>query len=252
MKISCGKVEAMQNAETINYSAANGFSYAGSISGLKETVRPFINQLAALGYSFTYRCDRSPLATIDFDSAGSPQGGNTENPTLVWEYYANRAEIDIMQADIPGTIAGQMNFNGITDEDRKLILREIQVLTEEDLIDFGDPNADALLALMIKGVRSFRVFAPVLRVSKLVSNTYAVQASQTNVGRIISAATLASQESVPTRLFTLPSNVSGKVGFAYGFYKNFPNIQQATAGRWQVSQEWDWGLWATAIYGNVL
>jgi hypothetical protein len=252
MKISVGKVEAQQNAEKITYSPQNGFSYAGAIAGLKESVRPFINQLAALGYSFTYQCDQSPFATIDFDSAGSPQGGATEEPTLVWEYYANRAEIDIMEGDIPGTISGQQNFNGISDEDRKLIRREIQVLGEDELIDFDDPAADALLALMIKGVRSFRVFAPTLRVSKLVSNTYAVQASQTNVGRIISAATLAAQESVPTRLFTLPSNVSAKTGFNYGFYKNFPNIQQATAGRWQVSQEWDWGLWATAIFGDVL
>jgi hypothetical protein len=245
MKISVGTSEAKQNAEQITYTPQNGFSYAGRIEGLKESVRPFIDQLRALGYSFQYSCDQSPFATIQFDSAGAPQGGGNETPTLVWEYFANRVEIDILEADISA-------INSISEEELIAIRQHIASPVEGSSPALVDPNAIDLYALMLKGVRHFRIFSPTLRRSKLVSDTYAVQASQANVGSIITSGTLATQEDVPTRLFALPSAVSSKTGFVYGFYKNFPSIQQSGVGRWQVSQEWDFGLWPTFLYGAAL
>lgn len=244
MSISAGSNNAHKNRDRISYSPVEGYKFGGTLSGPKEAVRGLINQMATLGWTFVYECDQSPIATIQFDSSAEPTGGGTETPTLVWEYFSNRLEIDILEADIA-------NVNSISEDELRLIRKHIQD-PEEASPALTTSNAIDLYLLMLKGVRSVRVNVPTLRVSKLVSNTYAVQASQTNVGRIISSATLSSQESVPTRLFVLPSTASTKTGFVNGWYKNFPNIIQSTAGRWQISQEWEYGLWPTFLYGAAL
>lgn len=244
MKISAGSLNAHQNRERITYSPAEGFKFGGTLTGPKEAIKALVHQMAGLGWTFVYECDQSPISTIQFDSSGEPTGGGTETPTLVWEYFSNRLEIDILEADIS-------NVNSIADDELRLIRKHIQD-PEEVSPALTSSNAINLYQLMLKGVRSVRVNVPTLRLSKLVSNTYAVQASQANVGRVITSATLSTQENVPTRLFVLPTTVSTKSGFVYAWYKNFPMITQSTAGRWQISQEWEFGLWPTFLYGAAL
>ena len=243
-KITVGSVAAVQNSETVSYSPAGGYKFSGSFAGLKDSLRPLIAQLAGLGYTFTYHSEESPNATIDFDSAGDPGGGGTETPTLVWEYFANRIEIDMLEADIAG-------INTISESDKRTIREHINNPKEGES---PSVTGNALIAyrLMLDGVRSAMVNWPTLKVSKLVSSTYAVQASQTNVGRIITTASLTATESIPTRLFALPNDTTTKTDRVYGWLKSFPNIQQAAGGRWNIAQEWQYGLWATLLYGAAV
>lgn len=240
-----GKAEAVQNVEEIRYSPTDGWSGTWQIEGPKAAVKPLIDQLAALGYNFTYRCDKNPLAQIQYSTIGTIAPGGQETPTLQWEYFANSAEIDVLEVD-------SANINSISDDNRRIIRSAINnpdATTGPTLTG----NSLSLYQLMLGGVRSYRINQPTLRVSKIVSGSYGVKASLTNIGRIISTNTLSLQESIPnTILFELPNYISTKSGFSFGWYKKFPNVQQAGGNRWNISQEWEYGLWAPFLYGSVL
>lgn len=247
-----GKSSATQNSEKITFSPQSGYAGEWGVEGPKEAIRPLINQLAGLGYSFTYTCDQSPKASITYSTPGLIEpGGGTETPTLVWEYLANIFEIDILEADVAG-------INTISSENRR-VLRDAIANPDPDADPDFDPTDPQILVvqdlydLMLGGVRSFRVNVPTLKRSALVSGSYGVQASLSNVGRIITTATLQTQENIPaTILFSLPSFTTTKPGFVYAWYKKHPNVQQAGGNKWQVSQEWEYGLWPTLLYGAAL
>lgn len=244
MKIA-GKQTHTQNSEELRYSPTEGWSGTWGISGPKEAVRAQLNSLAALGYSINFRTDQNPLAEIQYSTPGTVTPGGPEVPTLQWEFFANVAEIDVLETDI-ALVAG-LTKNEITG------IRS--GLASPDPADQPalTGNAESIYVLMQAGVRSFRVNLPTLRVSKLVSGSYPVKASMTNVGRIISTGTLGVQESIPnTILFELPDYSSDKTGFSYAWYKSHPSVQQAGGNRWNVSQQWEYGLWPTILYGSVL
>lgn len=249
-----GKTDATLNAEEIRYSPQDGWSGNWSQQGPKESIKALLNPLAAQGFTLRYSCDQSPVATVQYSTTGIVEPGGVETPTLVWEYFANIAEIDILEADLGGTL-GRVNGNAISEDDKRLIRQAIQSPSESSPAISG-ADAITLYQLMLGGVRSFRVNVPTLRVSKLVSGSYPVKASLTNVGRIITTATLEVQEAIPaTLLFNLPvsSTVSkGGISFAHTWYKHFPNVQQVGGNRWNVSQGWEFGLFPINLYGTAL
>jgi hypothetical protein len=90
-----------------------------------------------------------------------------------------------------------------------------------------------------------------------VSNNWAVPASLVNVGLVLSTATLSTFEGVPAGLLfnlpnlTLPAAFQN-ISLAYGWLKNEPTIQQIALRKWQIVQEWEYGLWPTSIFGSPL
>lgn len=240
-----GKTSATANAVEIRYTPQDGWASTVQIEGPKSSVKPLLQQLAALGYAFSYREDQSPKGLVQYSTVGAIEPGGTESPVLQWEYFANAAEIDVLEVDTA-------NVNGISDANRRVIRNAINN-PDPDEVPSLTGNAQTLYQLMLSGVRSYRINQPTLRVSKIVSGSYGVQASLSNVGRIISTNTLSIQESIPnTILFELPNYTSSKTGFSFGWYKKFPTVQQSGGNRWSVSQEWEYGLWVPFLYGAVL
>jgi len=247
-----GKKTATQNSEEITFSPSQGWSGRWETEGPKEAVRPMINQLAGLGYSFRYSCTKSPNAAITFETIGSPEPGGTgtEQPQQVWEYLANVVEIDILEADIS-------TINSISSENKRVLRDAIAAPNPDSEPDFDptDPlilNVQDLYELMLGGVRSYRVNVPTLKVSKLVSGSYGVKATLDNVGKVITTTALSIQESIPAGiLFNLPNFTTAKSGFGYAWYKKHPNIQQTGNNRWNVSQEWEYGLWPALLHDFV-
>lgn len=242
-----GDQSAQENFEEIQYSQGSGVTRRGGFTGPKEAVKPMMAELIAAGKSFTFVSDQSPLATIRYELPGQLEPGSNdpalEQPTTVWEYFANAHEVDLLQADVTAV-------NNLTDKELSQLSNAI-VNPPTDSPVVSD-NANDIYDLIKQGVKSFRVNAPTLRVTRLVSGSYTVRASLTNVGSIISTATLESTESIPgTILFNLPSYDSNKDGFEYAWYKRFPNVRQA-GNKWEVSQEWEYGLYPTVLYGSVL
>jgi hypothetical protein len=128
------------------------------------------------------------------------------------------------------------------------------VITKAD-----DPaNCYSAFCLMAHGVRSYPILAPCLRHTQTVNAQYSIKASLTNVGYVLSTARLQSDEAIPSVLFNLPVfndpphyiEVAGDL--KYGWYKDFPTVRQIAGMKWNIEQEWQYGLYSVKLYGEPL
>jgi hypothetical protein len=109
---------------------------------------------------------------------------------------------------------------------------------------------DALWKLMTHGVKSAQIHAPVLRVNSIYRPDYAAQQPVTNCGNVVTNLTA---EGVPaTLIFNLPPSGATRtidgITLQYGWYKKFPTVSQVAGGRWQIGQEYAYGLYSTDLY----
>jgi hypothetical protein len=216
----------------------------------------------------------------------------TQNPATevvnLWELFAQKVEKDILEADLSfGSLAA------ITPEDAQLIKIALSQyesgikilsswfstptqlttdasgkastakLTNSDGTDAAaasnPANCYSAFCLMTHGVRSYPILAPCLRHTQTVNAQYAIKASLTNVGKVLSTATLQSNEAIPSGLlFNLPTftNVNYIIEEAddlkYGWYKDFPTVRQIAGSKWNIEQEWQYGLYSIKLYGAPL
>ena len=184
------------------------------------------------------------------------EGGVIESdlPIDNWEFHASHVEKDVLEADVEV-------INNISDEN-KAVIRDLIAnppAKGEDPVDAFDPedpysvDAFAVYVLMVNGLRSIRVNAPVLRRTRTVSNVYVIKAALTHVGQILSTATLMAFEDIPaTVLFNLPTDTSKRTGLKYGWFKMHPTVRVAARQKMVIELEYEYGLWPTIIYGEPL
>jgi hypothetical protein len=188
--------------------------------------------------------------------------------TEIWEFFSMNSEIDILEARVE-------NPNSIGSLDQLQIEKIRAALTNLPSIDeLQDPaslskvtpdkltNADGkngdmayqIYSEMLSGTRNFPVMVPLLRHTISTSSQYAIAASLVNVRRIISSATLISMESIPQGLlFNLPFELSNSPDLLnYGWLKFFPTIQETAHYKWQIVQEYHYGLWSKLFWGLPL
>jgi hypothetical protein len=128
---------------------------------------------------------------------------------------------------------------------------------------FGS-NGIVLAKFLWDGVEQVEISVPILTHTKVVSAFYSRPLAFTNVGRIYSTATLISAESIPTTaLFGFPSDTDpGPTlipntapalyqSYLYGWKKNAPSCRQIANRKWQLTQTFDYGLWAMQLYNSV-
>jgi hypothetical protein len=182
-------------------------------------------------------------------------GGATEVPVDSWEFFANHCEKDVLEADnSPVDSISLANKTRI----RNFILNpsgpDGYVVTEDSFEDDGTETLPFdLYKQMQAGVRSIVVNAPTLRHTQTVSNVYTVKATLTNVGKIISSATLTILEDLPFGvLFNLPTDVSTRYKQHYGWMKVHPTVRCAARFKMQIEQEWQYGLWSELLYNQPL
>jgi hypothetical protein len=219
-----------------------------------------ISQLAALGYTVDYVSDGSPKALLTYSSAGkNGDDGQPETPTTRWQLRGSMAQVDILSPNalLDGSF-GKINLANISASDKKAIRKFISSPPEDPdelpPVDSGDSGYAYLL--MLAGVTSYNLAAPTLSASKIVSGSYSVKASLSNVGRIYSTNTLQLVENIPSDiLFNLPDSSikTADYGLLYhAWCKNYPEVEQVGGNRWQINQTWDFGLWPQKLYGTVL
>ena len=118
------------------------------------------------------------------------------------------------------------------------------------------------MPMIYDGVEQVEVPAPVLTYTKIVTANYIYPADFTNIGKIISTATLISAGGVPsTVLFDFPVNsdpgailIPGTSIYQllqYGWLKNSPSVRQVAKRKWNITQTWDYGLWLMNLYGGT-
>ncbi len=248
-----GRTEAGQFAD---------YSYEGDKASIQALAGYFDSTGAVYQVSESFGKSR-----LDVRLEYNPQA--VEIPVDLWEYVGVKVEKDLLESDVPSGITATLSQKNIS-----VIRAAIQnPPTGDESGDFSSthPNAPVTLAsfsdgnaanaltiynLMHAGVKSAPARAPVLRHTQTVSRNWTIPASLTNVGRIISTASMAFFEGVPTGLlFNLPTLVPATfqiITVRYGWLKNDPTIQQIAFRKWQIVQEWEYGLWPTATFGNPL
>ena len=126
---------------------------------------------------------------------------------------------------------------------------------------FGN-NGIVLAKFLYDGVENVEIPVPVLTHTKTVTAQYIYPAQFTNIGRIFSSATLITTESIPTSvLWDFPNDsdpgpmpISGTTlfqAFLYGWLKNSPSVRQVANQKWNITQTYDYGLWAMQLYKSI-
>ncbi len=170
-----------------------------------------------------------------------------EAPINDWEYFSGKSQKDLLEADVP-------IINALT-ENEKIGLAQYMADPGPDTTPARTPASDydKLFKQVQRGLKSAQVRTPTLRHTQTVSNTYAIQVSFANVGRLLSTASLISLEGVPTDLlFNLPTGTTTIEDAAYSWLKGDPTVRIAAGRRIQIEQEWEYDLWSTIVYQAVL
>jgi hypothetical protein len=188
----------------------------------------------------------------------------TEQPIDLWEYNGRATPKDLLQAatntGITGTltaanigviraaIAEQTTYNGATLN---------QPLKIDDFKDGEPANALLIYTLMKSGFSDYPIRSPILRHTQTVSQLYPVTLSQLNLGKIISTSTLFALETVPAWALNglpniAPPSFNDGKSFAFGWYKDDANIGQIANRKVSIVQEFQYGLWPTAVFGSPL
>jgi hypothetical protein len=208
-------------------------------------VATLVSALAISGYSYSVQYDgqiATVEGTLDYNLGGAP---TTTPLTTIWERDIKIVSEDILKSDL--AIIG-----GISSANKKTIQEKLK--TPEDPSATGlTSDALTIYTLMFNGVTSRIVYQPMIRRTKLCANSYAAAESDTNMGKILTAAQMSSLEGAPGGLlFALPASgtnvVRSDISTITGYLKVPCRVQQQGDGRWQITQEWDYGVWAAALY----
>lgn len=170
-----------------------------------------------------------------------------------WELFANTVEADILSTVIPSGV-----LDGATAQQIAKIRFLINTppdpadptnypVQSDFVLDSGGDglNAYVVWTRMKKGVLNFPVEAPVLRHTATTSLQFAIPASLINVRKLLSTQSLYTLEGAPAAyLFNLPVDPPPVDPLLiYGWRKVFPTIQQVALMKWQIVQEFHYGLW---------
>jgi len=169
-------------------------------------------------------------------------GGGSSEVVNDWEFFAGVVQKDFMEAD-----TSAIRDLSADDKAQMKYLIANPPATPDDVPAWSaetGTNAAAIYALVQAGLRSIDVNAPTVRHTQTVSNSYAIKASLTNVGRIFTSGQLISDEAMPgDLLFNLPTDISSKANLIYGWFKMHPTIRLSARQKTQIVQEWTYGLW---------
>lgn len=219
-------------------------------------VGTLVSALIAGGYSYSVQYDGQICTvegTLDYGSSGGGGVTPTTTPyTTLWERDIRVTEKDLLESN--NTLVASASFSELEKATCEIGLRDNVQPSSTGLTG----NAFKVYKLLWNKVKSVMVYQPIIRRTKLCSNSYAVAESDTNMGKILSAAQMSSLEGAPGGLlFNLPATESspgsgisyrGDISIIVGYLKMPARVQQQGDGKWQITQEWDYGEWSSYLY----
>lgn len=261
-KIVLGKSGAIEQPKKYSGGPLKPGITVRSWKGPKAAVLAMLQDPSLLAWDWSIE-ETGPNATLTAQSNTLP--GSDETGTVltdVWELRSAEVEKDILEADIAG-------IAGIPAATKQKIRHLIDTRDESTVIEqtFGTPGIEPAVTalkvynLMVKGVKSVRVYAPILTRRITVSSKYSTAVPMANVGRVLKSTTMVQSagngESVPAT-FLIPLNsapftsVSADATLAYGWLKGYPALVASAGGRTELTQEFQFGLWSVLLYGVAL
>lgn len=242
---------------------------------------------AFLAGGWTYTVERKGNGISRLEARSGWTGGSTYTTEVlenIWELDSNDADKNLLEADFPNGSIKQPSLatrqqipNIVNDQSGKWddasttfgtgdVDGVTWVFSATVPLPANTPNAiylpiadyasaKSLSLLMKAGTSAFPIRAPVIKHTQLVSNQYAVAASFSNVGRIVSSGSMTSIEGCPTVLFNVPSNPSPSQfiemagDLIYGWKKSDPQVTRLALFKWRILQTWQFGLWPANLFG---
>lgn len=233
-------------------------NFLRSWKGPKASILAIVAQVKLLGLEWTYDAGTGGAASLEASFATlDGSGGGSETPTNTWELLPNKHEEDLLRAINPP----------VSFINAELIKQRLNNPPDDPVVAQSPPpfegtNAEKTYAtavwyVMIQGVRSKVLFNATLSHKQTVSSNYAVQAATTNVETVLKNATLLANEAIPASfLINLNSapytNANPSTYQSYGWFKSPPLLESVYGGKLQITQHWDFGLWANIIYGAAI
>ena len=215
-------------------------------------VATLVSALINGGYSYSIQYD-GPICTVEgtldyATTAGGGGGTPTTTPwTTIWERDIKVTEKDLLESNL-----AIVNSTDLTELHKATI--QIGLANNVQPAATGlTGNPLKVYVLMFNKVKSVMVYQPIIRRTKLCSNSYGIAESDANMGKILTAAQMSSLEGAPASLlFALPASGTSTIrtdfAIRVGYLKMPARVQQQGDGKWQISQEFDYGDWAADIY----
>lgn len=248
--IHLGTPGAIEQPSSTGSDPRTGASTTRRFHGKPADLFPLIQQFSAAGYVVQF----TPITPVTYEltaTAGYAWSGSgvTDNPVDVWDITSTRTEKDLLSVDIP-------IINGLSQSDKDLI-RSTLVSAPATVPTTLTGNALQVYQDMRDGFDHYPVYAPILRHTQTVSCVNTQQSSLVGVTKIYSTASMLSNQGVPKTLNVDLSAIEGlytnnKTGYAYGWYKEFPNITIAANCKTQIHQDFIYGLYPVAYFTSPL
>lgn len=192
-----------------------------------------------------------------------------EAPVDLWEYSGRSTPKDLLQAATNTGITGTLSIlnievirkataNDFTDiKNASTDSAGIKSLNGACFTDGNPANALIIYSLMKSGFSDYPIRCPILRHTQTVSAIWPITLSQFNVGKIITTSTLFSLETVPAWAINGLPNIAAPAfsdgkSFVFGWYKDDANINQIAGRKVSIVQEFQYGLWPTAVFGTAI
>lgn len=262
MSVITGSKEVFPQPTSYGQNDAGSFSIIPFESTDPNKINALAAQFQALGYN--YNVEHSfGKSKITLQLAFNPLA--IEAPVDLWEYIGQDAQKDLLcsavQTGITATLSQQNieiirqclanDFSSTASKDAS-----VKTLAQSDFTDGNPANAFKIYNLMKAGVTDSLVQTSTIRHTQTVSYVYPLTLSKLNLNRIISTPTLIAMENPPNWAVTgLPSDIPPgfqTIQAQFAWRKKSPTIQQIAFRKEQLIQEFEYGLWATDVWGLPL
>lgn len=282
-----GLNEAVQNRVQQTFTPNVGGEYGGRWEGPKLKVQEKMSELILAGYSVSYECDASPVASLTFKTTSSSTGTPPTNPNLDYtdsfQVIRNTVQKELLMSDHP-LVAG-LNTTNLA-ELRKIFKNEVAPdrvvatglspnITGTKTFSGGSPTTSAakaeyLLDLWLSGVTSVEVKQPILRVTRVTNPLYDAPFDLDWVDRVLTTGTMIADSGVPANfaigLIDLASACARRttlngsnyavrpdyIGMKFGWLKDAPTSETVGTTKNQYVLEYKFGLWDVETYGQPI
>ncbi len=237
------------------YSSSNGWQTIRRWRGGEDAIVAQGDLMMGQGYEIIVRAGAvwELEATLGANSAGG--GGVGDEPVEVWELTGNAFEKDLLQADIAAVNnLNAADFRFLRDFFDGKKNAEDYKSTSPTWVAPGSGDPEAVFQLWLAGVKSVMMYQQVLRHTKTIARGAEIPQSVTGAREIFSTTRLIAVNPVPGWIIaSMPtSSTVNRPGYTgalyYGWMKAYPQITLAAFGKSQIVQEWQWGLWPSAMY----
>lgn len=264
MAVIRGEKNLIQTETKLSTDPKNNGSTVYSFTGDETLVRNKALQMVAAGYAVDIQPD-GPFwnlnCTINYNAEDNP--GEVE-PSSQWELILNGEEEGILESDRP-IITGlttktktAIEYKVKHPESKALWVEKERVTNTAYMAVAGE-----IYALMASGVKSRRIFTQTLKRTITVSTRFNVSWLQDTAGKVLSTGVMIGRYAIPAQVAVLlkptstvvlnqnDGNAYNQIQCVYGWLDNGVSYRLSSQDKIQISQEWLYNKWATALYDVI-